>query len=40
MSIEKILVDGSSMENSLHDGEQVLIEKATKNSCFLSDAVI
>ncbi len=28
--MEKILVDGSSMENSLHDGEQVLIEKVSR----------
>jgi len=28
--MEKILVDGSSMENSLYDGEQVLIEKVSR----------
>lgn len=28
--MEKILVDGTSMENSLHDGEQVLIEKISR----------
>ena len=28
--MEKILVDGSSMENSLYDGEQVLIEKISR----------
>lgn len=28
--IEKILVDGTSMENSLHDGEHVLIEKVSR----------
>ena len=28
--VEKILVDGSSMENSLYDGEQVLIEKVSR----------
>lgn len=28
--MEKILVDGTSMENSLHDGEQVLIEKVSR----------
>lgn len=27
---EKILVDGTSMENSLYDGEQVLIEKVSR----------
>ena len=29
--IEKVLVDGSSMECSLYDGEQVLIEKVSRN---------
>lgn len=29
--VEKILVDGTSMENSLYDGEQVLIEKVSRN---------
>lgn len=28
--VEKYLVDGTSMENSLHDGEQVLIEKVSR----------
>lgn len=28
--MEKILVDGTSMENSLYDGEQVLIEKVSR----------
>ncbi len=28
--MEKILIDGPSMENSLHDGEQVLIEKVSR----------
>lgn len=28
--LEKYLVDGTSMENSLHDGEQVLIEKVSR----------
>ena len=28
--MEKILVDGTSMENSLHDGEQLLIEKVSR----------
>lgn len=28
--MEKYLVDGTSMENSLHDGEQVLIEKVSR----------
>ncbi len=28
--MEKVLVDGTSMENSLHDGEQVLIEKVSR----------
>ena len=28
--VEKVLVDGTSMENSLHDGEQVLIEKVSR----------
>ena len=28
--MEKILVDGTSMENSLHNGEQVLIEKVSR----------
>ena len=27
---EKVLVDGTSMESSLHDGEQVLIEKISR----------
>jgi len=29
--MEKILVDGSSMEKSLYDGEQVLIEKVSRH---------
>ena len=29
--VEKILVDGNSMECSLYDGEQVLIEKISRN---------
>ena len=29
--VEKILVDGTSMECSLYDGEQVLIEKISRN---------
>lgn len=29
--VEKVLVDGSSMECSLYDGEQVLIEKISRN---------
>ena len=29
--IGKVLVDGTSMENSLHDGEQVLIEKVSRH---------
>lgn len=28
--MEKFLVDGTSMENSFHDGEQVLIEKVSR----------
>ena len=28
--VEKVLVDGTSMENSLHDGEHVLIEKVSR----------
>ena len=28
--VEKILIDGTSMENTLHDGEQVLIEKISR----------
>ncbi len=28
--LEKILVDGTSMENSLYDGEQVLLEKVSR----------
>lgn len=28
--VEKVLIDGSSMENSLHDGEHVLIEKVSR----------
>ena len=29
--VEKILVDGTSMERSLYNGEQVLIEKISRN---------
>ena len=29
--VEKILVDGTSMECSLYNGEQVLIEKVSRN---------
>lgn len=28
--MEKVLIDGTSMENSLYDGEQVLIEKVSR----------
>ena len=28
--VEKVLIDGTSMENSLHDGEHVLIEKVSR----------